>query len=519
MSEITRRDFVRGAVAAGLLGAAGAGAQQGKKKGGKKGAFRPLARKPAPPAMVPGKRPNILLIHCDQQRYDSLGHTGHPLVKTPNLDRLAAEGIRFDRAYTPIPTCCPERQCLLSGKWAENHGGYWNYDITLPTRPFDEHTWTEDLHAAGYRMGYVGKWHVHPTKTPLDFGFEDTVTDGDYRKWRQAQGIAPTGTQGKPKAGKDWFGGVDQAPVEKTHTHYLAAQAVELIRRYNAEGKPWHVRLDHIEPHLPCYPAQQFIDMYDPAAIKPWSNFPDPFTNKPYIQKQLLVNWELEGLTWDDWRVYVQRYLAMVSQLDDAIGLVLKGLKDLGLEENTLVIFTADHGDACGGHGMIDKHYCLYEDTTHVPLLMRWPGVIKPGSRCDEFVIHALDLAATLPGLAGVPFASEGRTLLPLMQGQTPPDWRRYAFSTHNGAQFGLYTMRMIRDKRWKYIWNPTDTDELYDLQTDPAEMENKVAHPECAEPLARLRKDLAADLTARGDRLLNTWTIRQLAENRKLPR
>jgi arylsulfatase A-like enzyme len=277
--------------------------------------------------------------------------------------------------------------------------------------------------------------------------------------------------------------------------------------------------LDHVEPHLPCYPVEQFLKMYDPAAIKPWGNFPDSFTNKPYIQKQLLVNWGLEGLTWEEWARYVQRYLAMISQLDDAIGLVLQGLRQLGIEENTLVIYTADHGDACGGHGMIDKHYSMYEDVTHIPLIMRWPGVIKPGSHCDEFVIHALDLAATLPEAAGVPFECQGRSLLPLLRGQAPPDWRHYAFSTHNGAQFGLYTMRMIRDKRWKYVWNPTDTDELYDLQEDPWEMENRIGKAECAEVLGRLRQDLAADLSRRGDKLMNNWTLSQLKAGHKLGR
>ena len=126
------------------------------------------------------KRPNILIIQCDQQRYDCLGYTGNPIVKTPNIDRLAAQGMQFTRAYTPIPTSCPARQCLLSGQWPEQHGGLGNYDITLPVRLFDSDTWTERLHDEGYRMGYVGKWHVHPTKTPLDFGFDDYVNEAQY---------------------------------------------------------------------------------------------------------------------------------------------------------------------------------------------------------------------------------------------------------------------------------------------------------------------------------------------------
>ena len=522
MAELTRREFVKGSIVSGLVGAgsvafaaAGAGGKPGDKELEKResGKGRKVSARKAGKDFNGGKRPNILLIHSDQHRYDCLGFSKHPLVKTPNMDRLAREGMWFDNAFTPIPTCCPARQCLLSGKWPEHHGGLWNYEAFLPVRLFDEPTWSEAIQDSGYQTGYVGKWHVHPEKTPLDFGFDDYVSDEEYHKWRAAQKLPPV----KQLSPDFWFGGMDPAPLEKTHTHWLAEQAIQLIRRYQKRGEPWHIRLDHAEPHLPCYPTQAFLDLYKQEDIQPWGNFPDSFQNKPYLQKQQLVNWGLENYTWRDWAPYVHRYLAMISQIDDAIGLVLNALKELGLEKDTVVVYTADHGDACGGHGMIDKHYVMYEDVVHVPLIVRWPGVVKPGSRSESFVINELDLASTMPEVAGVEFAGEGRSLLPLLRGTTPGDWRKYAFSTYNGQQFGLVTQRMIRDERWKYVWNLTDVDELYDLREDPWELENRVGKSKYGAELARLRQDLAKELKRRGDPAFSVWVEKQLLEGRKI--
>jgi len=156
------------------------------------------------------ERPNILLIHSDQHRYDCVAHNGNNIVQTPNIDQLARDGMRFTNAYTPIPTSCPARQCLLTGLWPEKHKGLWNYDITLPVTPFNEEVWTSELQKAGYKTGYVGKWHVHQTKTPLDFGFDDYVSDNDYRKYRNELNIA----QEIALDSMFWFGGIDPAPFK-----------------------------------------------------------------------------------------------------------------------------------------------------------------------------------------------------------------------------------------------------------------------------------------------------------------
>lgn len=461
-------------------------------------------------------RPNILLIQPDQQRYDCLGRAGHPSVKTPHIDRLAREGVWFTHAFTPTPTCCPARQSLLCGQWAERHGGLWNYGIGIPVRLFDQPTWTEALAASGYCLGYVGRWEVHPTRTPLHYGFGDWINAQGYAAWRQAQALPDY-----ERDANHWFGGLDPVPVEKARTHWYAQRAIELIERYQREGRPWHIRLDFEEPHLPCLPAQPFADMYPPHTIPPWGSFAERFVDKPYIQRQQLASWGIEHLGWAEWSVFVSRYLAMVSQLDDAIGQVLAALEALGLADSTLVIYTTDHGDNCGGHRLIDKHYVMYEDVVHVPLIARWPGQAKPGTVRDEFVVHALDLASTVCEVAGLPIpdAYQGRSLVPLLRGESVADWRQDVVATYHGAQFGLYEQRMLRDRRHKYVWNPTDVDELYDLERDPWELDNRIADPAYQDVLRDLRLRLLARLAEQGDGLVRTeWMKQQLVQGRKLP-
>ena len=467
-------------------------------------------------------RPNILLIQADQHRASALPGgegPGQPPLRAPALERLAREGVRFSHAFTPAATCCPARQSLLSGTWPQDHGGLWNYGVGLPLPLFDRPTWTEALSETGYRLGYVGKWEVHPSRSPLDVGFHDYVERAAYDAWRRELALPEplldadhlSALQGKPAA--RWFGGVDPVDVAQTRTHWCAAQAVELIRRYHAEGRPWHVRLDFFEPHLPPYPAEPFASLYPADAIPPWGSFAETFARKPEMQRQQLRNWGIEDLTWAEWSHYVSRYLGMISQIDDAVGMVLDALDELGLAENTLVIYTSDHGDNAGGHRMIDKHYVLYDDVVRVPLLIRWPDVARAATISNP-IIHALDLPPTICEAAGLPIPAQyaGRSLLPLLSGEAVADWRQEAVAVAYGAQFGLYSQRMLRDSRYKYVWNHTDVDELYDLDADPDELHNLIDHPGYADVLTDMRRRLLGHLDAMGDALVRTdWMRRQL--------
>ncbi|MEF3302242.1 sulfatase-like hydrolase/transferase [Paenibacillus sp. GYB003] len=461
----------------------------------------------------PNPKPNVLFIMSDQHRYDCIGYSRDYPVKTPNLDRLAAEGAAFANAFTPIPLCCPARQSLLHGRRPESFESFWNADL-VPNRELEPsaYTWPRELRENGYATGYVGKWHVNREHPPTAYGFDDYVGEQDYRKHRAARYPDVQFTNG-------FFGEVDPVELPDTRTHWLAERAVRLIETYAASGRPWHLRLDFPEPHLPCQPHASFLARFESEDIPQWRSFSDSFRNKPYIQKQQLLNWGLEHYAWSDWEPIVRRYYAVIAQLDDAVGIVLDALKRLGLERDTIVVYTADHGDMCGGHRMMDKHYILYDDVVKVPLIVKYPERIPAGARIDRFVYNLLDLPPTILEYAGLvpqPFF-HGASLLPLLRGDEPDDWRTEVVSTYNGQQFGLYNQRMIRGERWKYVWNMTDVDELYDLRTDPDELHNVIGDARYGGVLAELRLKLYDELKQRRDPFVQfDWTKRQLTEGRK---
>ena len=204
--------------------------------------------------------------------------------------------------------------------------------------------------------------------------------------------------------------------------------------------------------------------------------------------------------------------------MDAQIGRVLAALDDLALADNTLVVYTTDHGDLCGAHGMVDKHFVMYDELVRVPLIARWPGRIEPGSECDSFVSHAIDLATTFCEAAGaaVPSTFRGQSLLPLMFG-ADDNGRQDILSVYHGNQFGLFSQRMVRDRRWKYVWNATAEDELYDLGQDPHELTNRAVDPLCAGELSRLRHRLIDWMQQTHDPLCNEWILTQLREDLSL--
>jgi len=454
---------------------------------------------------------NFLIISSDQHRYDCVGVNGHPLLKTPNLDRLAAEGIRFTNAYCPIPLCVPGRASFLTGTWPWRHLSIANWDTEAP-RPLrrDLPTWSQALADAGYWLGYVGKWHVDRDRDPTHFGFHEFVNAWRYGEWRRAQGLPPVPTR------QGWLGETDTAITpEQSRLAWGADQTIAMLRARAADRRPFVVRWDPPEPHLPNRPPEPYASMYPPGQIEPWPSFPDTLEGKPYIQAQQLRTWRLDGWTWEQWAPVVSRYLGDVSLMDAQIGRVLQTLDNLGMADDTVVIYTTDHGDMCGSHGMIDKHFIMYDDVVRVPLFIRWPGRIAPGGVCEAFTSHLIDLASTILDLAGVPIPEtfQGMSLEPLLLGEVEDTGREDIFASYHGNQFGLYSQRMVRTRRWKYVWNATAEDELYDLEADPAELHNRATDPACAAVLAHLRKRLVAWMEETGDPLLNQWTRPQLLE------
>ncbi len=323
---------------------------------------------------------NILLIQTDQHRYDCIAGHGHPIIRTPHLDRLIREGVTFSHAYCPSPVCRPSRASLMTGVWPTQHGVICNEDLeaTAVLRP-GLPMWSEVLAEGGYILGYVGKWQVDQKRDPTAFGFRDYVPAKGYRSWRKAQGVGPV-----PRRNGFWGEADAEITPEQSRLAWGAGETIRLLQKACAAGRPFFIRWDTDEPHLPNIVPEPYASMYDPTTIPPWPSFRDRLEGKPYIQRQQLRSWGIEGWTWEQWAPIVARYLGEVSLIDSQIGRILDVLDALGLAKNTLVVYTTDHGDLCGGHGMADKHYVMYDDIARVPLILRWPGAAPTMSAATE---------------------------------------------------------------------------------------------------------------------------------------
>jgi len=456
-------------------------------------------------------KPNILLIVADQHRHDALGCAGRFPILTPQIDRLAREGVFFENAFTPCPVCAPARQALLGGRAPESFGALWNPDfIPMPTLSPDPGFHTAALARSGYSCALVGKWNSSISFSPYDFGFSTHIGYEVYNA-----GIAVKYPTLSYRNG--WFGEPTPIALEDSKTHWAASQACSLMVEYAKQETPWYIRVDFTDPHLPCRPSEPFASLYDPDTVEPWDSMGDPLEGKPYIQRQQIRSWGLEGRTWGEWKHTLAMYQGMVSQIDDAVGVLLAQLDSLNLTEDTIVVYTADHGDLCGGHGMLDKHYVLYDDVTRVPLLIRYPRLAHAGHRAKEFASNCLDLGATLGELCGVKVsAGHGIPLTPMLTGESKPG-RDFAVSAASGQQFGLYSQRSIRTKDWLYVWNMTDMDELYDSAADPGQIRNLIHQPDLMEVVEELRKKLHAELRRREDPFVcSGWLDGQLLEGKK---
>lgn len=450
---------------------------------------------------------NLLLIHSDQHRYDCIRAHGMREIDTPNLDRLCAGGTRFTRAYSTIPICTPARASLLTGAWPHAHGSFCipTSELNRAARP-ELPTIFSELKQQGYRTGWVGKYHqeLECNEPGAPEGVDAFHPLWHYGRERKARGLPPLD---KPHG---LFGDEDTtSPPDFSPLAWQADRLIDLLK--TDSDQPFCLRWDPPEPHLPCNPVSEFAQRYQAEDIPPWQSFPDHQDHKPAAQKRQKKIWGLQDWTWEQWQPVVRLYYGIITELDHHIGRVLDTLDALGLADDTLVIYSTDHGDYCGGHGQMDKHFNMYDDVTRVPLIARLPGRIPAGASCDAFASNELDIARTLLEAAHcpVPESFVGENLIDMANGSTP---REVITSQYFGTESGAYSMRMIRDDRYKFVYHPAgDLHEFYDLTLDPGELENRIDDPALAGDLARLKARLWDEMKAQGDRLANRWTAVEL--------
>ena len=430
--------------------------------------------------------PNILFLFSDQHRRDAVGAYGAPLCHTPAIDGLASSGMRFAQAFTPIALCSPARASLLTGLYPHNHGqlaNMGNFNGVFDTQVLDRRGYPQLLRQAGYSVNYVGKWHLPREGDCGLWGFDNWHTAREYLEDVSDMGL--DGDRAVEVQRLEWGG---EAPFcgraalrgEDLQEAWAADRTVELLDKLAPADQPFMIFTSFFGPHFPYAVPAPYDTMYDPAQVERWINFDESFADKPLVQQKEMLRWNASHLTWPDWQRVIAHYWGYCTYIDDQIRRVLDRLDALGLAENTVVIYTSDHGDMLGSHRLFNKGYNMYDETYRVPLVVRWPGRTPPNSQCDRFV-SLVDLMPTLleiggAALPGVPDLSgtlDGRSLLPLLSGDRTHDWPDDVYAESHGYESALCSQRMVRTASWKYIYNPCFEDELYDVESDPGELNN----------------------------------------------
>jgi arylsulfatase A-like enzyme len=434
-------------------------------------------------------KPNILIFMTDHQRADTV-LSEHPCV-TPNVERLAADGVTFTDTYCPTPHCCPARATFMSGLYPSRHG-VWNNvcnDMAL-SRGLEEgvRLWSEDLAEAGYDLVYTGKWHVSVKERPSDRGWREMNVGSvagalhgvrwDHYEHRAGEGEPSERGEGqilRPGYGTYTAYGVHK---EQRNDERSLGDALEALPQLAGGGKPWCLFVGMTNPHDPYFVPQRFLDLYDIDAVPLPAAYDDDMSDKPRIyQRMRRMRWD--QLTRREIRETVRHFWAACSYLDDQFGRILDALDATGQADDTLVLYCADHGDYAGEHGLFAKGIPAFEGAYHVPAVVRWPtGVANPGRREDAFISLA-DFAPTFTELAGMTSDPEltGRSLTGFLRDESPTNWRDAIFTQCNGVEL-YYTQRTVRTKQWRYTFNGFDDDELYDLTNDPHETKNLAGDP-----------------------------------------
>jgi len=454
------------------------------------------------------QRPNVLFIMTDHTNAQAVAPASQCIK--PNLDALAREGVRFGRCCTTNAICSPARASLMTATYPSTHG-VWDCTHTQRRRWVDVAPelpyFSQRLAAAGYRCGYFGKWHVEQSGRLEDFGWSEYDL-----KCAHAGRHAIPGTQVVvPKAGyRDYLlaavgddpsTGSGQADGQPPR-HPAFEKGIDFIRRHAADDQPFCCFVSTAEPHDAYVPPKRFFDMYDVGSIRPSPTLRDDPAGKPEVVARMREVWA--GLSNDDWRKVSAAYWAVITFLDAEVGRILEALRDSGAAEDTIVVFTADHGDMLGGHGLFAKGVgTAYEEVYNTPLVVRGPGIAARGELAEPLV-SLVDLAPTLLDLCGLePLpASHGRSLRPLLEGAADEaDWQD-AYAEFFGQRF-VYTQRIVWHGRWKYVFSPGGVDELYDLADDPHERRNLAADPHHRETLIDMAKRMWRKMKEIGDESL----------------
>jgi arylsulfatase A-like enzyme len=474
------------------------------------------------------ERPNIVFIFTDDHACQSIGAYGSKINKTPNIDRIAKDGVVFVNSFCANSICGPSRACVLTGKHSHKNGFYSNGRNKFDGAQF---TFPQVLQKSGYQTALIGKWHLGSNPTGFDH-WEILPGQGSYYNpvmlnkdgRRRIEGYCTTITT---DLALDWL------------EHRNDDKPFVLMCQHKAPHRTWAPELKHLNNYAD-------IDIPEPASLfDDWKNrsetlagnamsvdkhfyysydlkvhLPVPFATK---RETRLKDGEYRRMTpeqkkqWDAafqprnkaflkakptgkdlvrWKYqrYIKNYLRCIDSVDENVGRVLDYLDKNNLADNTIVVYSSDQGFYLGEHGWYDKRW-MFEESLKMPFVVRWPGHIKPGTRCDK-LIQNIDYAPTFLALAGqqIPDEVQGRSLVPLFENPTTDDWRKsiYYHYYEHGGEHQVPRHEGVRNDRYKLInFYSNDGLNLFDLQTDPQEMTNLAGDPKYADVVKTLQQDL----------------------------
>ncbi len=428
------------------------------------------------------KRPNILWYCTDQQRFDTIGALGNPHVVTPTIDQLCADGVAFTHTYCQSPICTPSRSSFMTGMYPSRVHNTRNGNESFPPYP---PVVTKLIAESGYDCGMIGKFHLqssgYRTEPRIDDGFsywrfshaprDDWKEGHDYAEWVRAQG-------GDLDAMRESEDRVDPAMHQ---TKWATECAMDFINKSRDDQQPWLLNVNIYDPHPPFIPPKAYADQFDPA------DMPGPhFRDSDLVHQAKLASLDFQDelktpQEHDAFRVQAL-YYAMIKQIDDQFARILDELDRTGQRENTVILFTSDHGESLGDHGLMYKGCRFFEGLIRVPLIISWPGQFQSGLVSDALV-ELLDMTSTLMTVAGLPCPEymQGNDLTPILRGEKDASTNREfvrceyfdALDPYFTGGSGTYGT-MYRNRTHKLcMYHDKQLGELYDLEVDPWEFDD----------------------------------------------
>jgi len=461
------------------------------------------------------KRPNFLFFMVDQMQGRTL-EPGHPCI-TPNLDALAARGVRITNAYTPNAVCSPARASLMTGLLPHNHGVLEVTHVVDDDQSClrtDRPHWAQRLRSVGYFTGYFGKWHVERTSDLSAFGWSvngelssplmkerakrDKMPDAKVRfsleKWNER----PPGYK------RNRLYGVTNEPPESRGMGITTSLALDFLDEALEKSEPWCCFVSFKEPHDPFIAGEEAFSLYDVDSIPLPPNVFDDLQGRPGLYRKSAAVWE--GMTEREKREAAACYYASITEIDGLFGRLIARIEEAGALEDTIVIVTSDHGELLGAHGLYCKNISAFEEVYNIPMVFAGPGIAKGEVAQARVGLH--DLCPTILECAGLePFdVPDSRSFRPALQSpsEAASDYTQ-GFAEYHGGRYRL-TQRVVWDGPWKYVHNGFDFDELYNLDDDPYEMNNLAGDPNHDPDLRRLSALMWKKVRETGDHsLLNT--------------